>query len=88
MRTAAGHPDIAATAYRHGDRVAWAAALLQNRPDVAPAVALGTGAKFPISATDLMDRYEGPALGKALKEREDRWIASRFTLTADDLRKD
>ena len=32
-----------------------------------------------------MDRFEGPALGAKLKQLEARWVASGFTLTAEDL---
>ncbi len=40
---------------------------------------------FPLRADDLRDRYQGPALGKALRAAEAKWIASDFTLTKDDL---
>ena len=40
---------------------------------------------FPLKAADLLPTHQGPALGKALKDAEDRWIASGFTLTKDDL---
>ena len=40
---------------------------------------------FPVTAADLMPAYAGPALGQRLKLLEDRWIASRFTLTRADL---
>jgi poly(A) polymerase len=40
---------------------------------------------FPLSAADLMPALQGPALGKALKAAEARWIASGFTLTKADL---
>ncbi|MBL4916882.1 CCA tRNA nucleotidyltransferase [Szabonella alba] len=40
----------------------------------------GATARFPLRAADLMPRFTGPALGAALKEREDRWIASGFRL--------
>jgi poly(A) polymerase len=36
---------------------------------------------FPLKAVDLMPALQGPALGKALKSAEARWIASGFTLT-------
>jgi poly(A) polymerase len=32
-----------------------------------------------------MPAYEGPRLGQRLKELEQRWIDSGFTLTRDDL---
>ena len=45
----------------------------------------GAAAKLPIRAADLADRFSGPALGAALRERESRWIASGFTLSRADL---
>ena len=45
----------------------------------------GAAQVFPLKAADLMDRYQGPALGKALKEAEKLWLESDFTLTKDDL---
>jgi poly(A) polymerase len=40
---------------------------------------------FPLKAADLMPALSGPALGKALKQAEARWIASGFILTKADL---
>ena len=40
---------------------------------------------FPLRAADLMPALQGPALGQALQNAQDRWIASGFTLTKDDL---
>lgn len=45
----------------------------------------GAGQVFPIKAADVADRFDGPALGRFLKDAKDRWIASGFTLTKDDL---
>ena len=45
----------------------------------------GSAAKFPIKASDLMDVFSGPALGKRLKELEAKWIASNFTKTKEQL---
>jgi poly(A) polymerase len=42
---------------------------------------IGAQAQFPIRAADLADRFSGPALGAALREREARWIASGFALS-------
>lgn len=86
INEALGESDAAA-AYYHGERVAWAAALIRGQAD-AFAIARGASATFPIRAADLMDRFEGPALGAKLKDLESRWVASGFTLTADQLRKD
>jgi len=45
----------------------------------------GANATFPIKPADLMPDYTGPALGQRLQELEDRWIASGFTLSREDL---
>lgn len=45
----------------------------------------GSAAKFPVKAADLMPALKGPALGACLKELEQRWIASDFTLSREDL---
>ncbi|WP_171123827.1 MULTISPECIES: CCA tRNA nucleotidyltransferase [unclassified Ruegeria] len=45
----------------------------------------GANAEFPISASDLIPEFTGPALGRKLAELEARWIASGFVLTRDDL---
>ena len=48
-------------------------------------VVAGSAAKFPIKASDLMDVFSGPGLGKRLKELETEWIASNFTKTKEQL---
>lgn len=53
--------------------------------DWARDVARGAAAIFPIRASDLMDRFQGPALGAALKTAQQRWLASNLTLTRDQL---
>ncbi|WP_171124125.1 MULTISPECIES: CCA tRNA nucleotidyltransferase [unclassified Ruegeria] len=45
----------------------------------------GAKAEFPITASDLIPEFTGPALGRKLAELEARWIASGFVLTRDDL---
>jgi poly(A) polymerase len=42
-------------------------------------------ARCPVTAADLMPALQGAALGAALRAIEDRWIASGFALTRDDL---
>jgi poly(A) polymerase len=49
------------------------------------AVEQGASQDFPVSASDLMPTWEGPALGGRLKDLEDRWIASGFALSKDAL---
>ncbi len=45
----------------------------------------GAAQVFPIKAADLMPDYQGPALGARLAELEERWIASGFALTREQL---
>jgi len=83
---------VAEAAYRHGAGVARQAQLAlqalmgQPLPDGLEAqIAAGAAAVFPIRAADLADRFQGAALGQALREREARFIASGFTLSRDAL---
>ncbi|SFL05702.1 CCA tRNA nucleotidyltransferase [Shimia haliotis] len=43
-------------------------------------VSRGAAADFPIRPADLMPDYSGPALGRALKTLESRWIESGLTM--------
>ncbi|WP_296431570.1 CCA tRNA nucleotidyltransferase [Yoonia sp.] len=79
-------------AYRHGliagrDALLVQSASLGQAPAINAYDAITYAAKqaFPLKAADLMPELTGPALGKALKQAEDRWIASGFTLTKADL---
>ncbi|WP_439522744.1 CCA tRNA nucleotidyltransferase [Marivita sp.] len=45
----------------------------------------GADARCPVKAGDLMPAYSGVALGNKLREVEDRWISSGFTLSKADL---
>lgn len=79
-------------AYRHGAQTARDVMLLRSAmagqplPDgLEREIATGAAAAFPVSAADLRPGLEGPALGARLRELEDRWIASGFALTRDDL---
>ena len=80
------------TGYRYGsgagrDVLLIQAASLGEPVDQAAFQPIDAAAKqvFPLKAADLMPRFTGPALGKALKEAEARWIRSGFTLTKADL---
>jgi poly(A) polymerase len=80
------------TGYRHGsgagrDVLLIQAASLGEPVDQAALRPIDAAAKqvFPLKAADLMPRLTGPALGKALKEAEARWIRSGFTLTKAEL---
>lgn len=48
---------------------------------------LGASAEFPVSAADLMPDLQGPALGARLKELEQTWIDSGFSLSREQLLK-
>ncbi|TCK99887.1 poly(A) polymerase [Shimia isoporae] len=48
-------------------------------------VARGAAAEFPIRPADLMPDHAGPALGKALKTLEARWIECGLTATKSEL---
>jgi len=63
------------------------AAMTENMPDMSLLETINRAAEaiFPIKAADLMPDYQGPALGKRLKELEAAWIASDFTLDAKAL---
>jgi len=49
------------------------------------AIGRGVAAEFPVRAADLMPGLKGPALGRALKALEARWIAADFAPTRDEL---
>ena len=54
-------------------------------PDAEAEAARGAAAVFPVRAADLMPALSGPALGRRMKELENRWVASGFALSRDDL---
>ena len=51
----------------------------------AAALDRGAAARCPVTARDLMPALQGPELGRRLRAIEERWIASDFTLTRDEL---
>ncbi|AWB50074.1 CCA tRNA nucleotidyltransferase [Gemmobacter aquarius] len=54
-----------------------AALMEQALPDAwQPEVARGAAAVLPVTAADLMDQVQGPALGARLREIENRWLAA------------
>ncbi|MGX0875652.1 poly(A) polymerase [Roseovarius sp. MBR-154] len=78
--------------YRYGvtdgmDMLLLRAALLDTPldPKASDILERGAHATFPVKPADLMPDYTGPALGQRLQELEDRWIASGFTLSREDL---
>ncbi|MFY0659572.1 MAG: CCA tRNA nucleotidyltransferase [Shimia sp.] len=81
-----------ALGYLHGAETASSILLLRAAmfemplmPDALKVAQQGAEATFPIRPADLIDRFQGAALGKALKELESRWIASDFALTKPEL---
>lgn len=93
LRTAMGSADTpGALGYRLGADIARDVILLRaagfSQPvqaaDLA-AAAHGATQNLPISARDLADRHQGPALGAALKQAEAAFIASDFSLSKKDL---
>lgn len=81
-------------AYRFGAGAALDAALIaaaRDGRDTLPAplrgdISTGAKAEFPVSAGDLLPEIpQGPALGAKLDALRDRWIASGFALSRDDL---
>ena len=78
--------------YRHGAEAAktilhlrlYAQGQVPDADDLAKADK-GAAARFPLTARDLMPALDGPALGKALKTAERRWIDSGFTLSKEEL---
>ncbi len=78
--------------YRYGAEVAkdvllLRAALLETPLDSAAfsAVELGSVQNCPVKAGDLMPTYSGAALGAKLREIEDRWVTSGFSLNKSEL---
>ena len=79
-------------AYHHGARVGCDVLLVQSaslgqpveRSALAP-IKAASQQVFPLKAADFMPALSGPALGRALKEAEARWISSGFTLTKAEL---
>ena len=82
----------AAMAYRQGAEIARDAVLITAATLSQPlpqgwedAVARGASAAFPLAAADLMPALSGPALGAKLHALEERWIASGFELSREQL---
>jgi poly(A) polymerase len=49
------------------------------------AVRRGAQSFCPVSAADLMSRYQGPALGAALQRAQAIWIARDMYMTKDEI---
>jgi len=83
---------LAELAYRHGAAAATDRYLIEQASMTQPADAARLDAfadaaaqVFPLKAADLMPRYQGAALGAALKTAEARWIESGFAKTKAEL---
>lgn len=93
LREAIGSMDSpAALGWRLGaetgaDAVLARAAVLQSPPPPGwrAELARGAAATFPVTASDLMPRLSGPALGAALKTLESLWLQSDLRLDRDRL---
>lgn len=55
-----------------------------NKSDLSSAKR-GALAQFPLSGRDLKDRFQDAELGRILKDCEENWIASEFSLSKEDL---
>lgn len=87
-------PGPAELGYRMGLEEGTAALLLRHaalgqplESEALQKLMTGAGQVFPVAAADLPPRFEGAALGAALRGLEADWIASGFTLTRADLLK-
>ena len=93
LSTEIGNPKtVQELAYRHGADMARdiemlrAAVFERALPDsLAKDLDLGASAVFPVTAADLMPDLQGPALGARLKELEQTWINSGFSLSREQL---
>jgi poly(A) polymerase len=78
-------------AYRHGAEIARDALLIRaasglpQPPRWEADIERGAQATFPVRAADLMPHQSGAELGRRLAEIENRWIASGFTLSREQL---
>ncbi len=85
-------PALDEIGYRHGAEIGRDVALLRAAfagrevsKEEFESVEFGARQAFPVSAADLPGSYQGPALGQALKQLEQRWVSSGFSLGKDDL---
>ncbi|ETX15027.1 poly(A) polymerase [Roseivivax halodurans JCM 10272] len=78
--------------YRFGEETARDALLIRSASlgeqmptDALSRAARGGRRKLPVKPRDLQPAYEGPALGKRLKDLEEAWISSGFSATREQL---
>ncbi|MFK7868175.1 MAG: CCA tRNA nucleotidyltransferase [Roseobacter sp.] len=86
---------LPAIAYRHGADIALISAMLRAAvaeapiaPDLKDQMNRAARQRFPLKAADLMPAFAGKALGAQLRALEDRWIASDFMLSREELLKE
>ena len=79
-------------AYRQGAAEAVSAALIKSALFEQPLpegliadIGKAATARFPVTAADLIDTYQGKALGDKMRQLEQAWIASGFRLNREDL---
>jgi poly(A) polymerase len=89
---ASGSATTIELSYRLGRELARSACLLRAAlleqpvsPELETDLTRGADAVFPIVAADLMPDLSGGALGTALKQLEQAWITSGFTLGRAEL---
>jgi poly(A) polymerase/tRNA nucleotidyltransferase (CCA-adding enzyme) len=87
-----GSMPLEEVAYRHGETIAqttllFRAAMAEQPPDAAVLenITAAKDAKFPVKAADLIETFQGPALGKRLAKLEQLWIDSGFALKKSEL---
>ena len=87
-------PAIQELAYRYGEEIGQCALIMratlaEKTPERSLLETISTASKaiFPISAKDLMPKYQGPALGEKMRNLEQLWINSGFVLSAAELLK-
>ena len=85
-------PGLPELAYRYGRDTATQVLVLRSAMSEQPPIqedlariSAAASQTFPVTATDLMPDYTGPALGRRLATLEAAWIASDFSLSQIDL---
>ena len=83
---------ISKISYLYGEEFSWQYAILKYaslNKDIPNNICLeikrGANALFPIKSCELINDFEGPELGKKIKELQHAWINSNFSLTREEL---
>ena len=92
QHAAMSYQDTKEIGYRLGNRLGLDAKLLRSAyleteftAQDALDVETGAGSTLPVKAADLMDKFQGAALGQKLRLLEDRWIQSGMILSKEEL---